>query len=361
MTTDRVDGGAVGRWLDVGEEPWLRELEAEGPPPDSLHLPEGGELVATLRRLGFEDPDVDTLVHAVPDPDRTREVWWLLERFGYRVIKDVGEWSQEREWGRWPKLPASTGVEGRCLWIWVCLAALPHIRCWHRERGIPDDVSWATLADLGRHTARYRRRTGVTGLESMGWFSLHFAGSIYALGRLQFELARIPAESEGPGSWYAADDPLASEPGLRPGDPALDTHIPGASGPMTPDACDASFAWASTFFATYFPEHTFRAVLCNSWLLDDQLAAYLPPSSNIVRFQRRYTLVPGAVDRDNGIFTFVFLKPPEAIDEIQPQTTLERAIVDHVRSGHHWRTPTGWLELSGEGHIANNATSTGVV
>lgn len=332
MTTEHVDGAAVGRWLEVGDEPWLRDLEVLGPVPGGVHLPAGDELVSTLRRLGFADADLETLVHAVPDPDRTPEVWWMLERCAYRVVRDVGRWTLG--WGRgpWPELPAAAGTEGRCFWIWVFLSALPNIRRWHRERGIPDDVSWATLADLGRHVGRYRRRYGITGLEDLGWFSLHFQGALYALGRLQFELDWIP------------DDPRASEAGLRPGEPVLGVHIP-ESGPMTPEACDESFEWARRFFPTYFPEHRARIFTCHSWLLDDQLAEYLPATSNIMRFQRRFTLVPGGAERDDGIFMFVLHRPLAAIDQIQPRTTLERAIVDHVRSGRHWRTRTGWFEV----------------
>ena len=61
---------------------------------------------------------------------------------------------------------------------------------------------------------------------------------------------------------------------------------------MTAEACDASFAWAPRFFARHFPEDDYRVATCGSWLLDEQLAEYLPETSNIVQFQRRFRLVP---------------------------------------------------------------------
>jgi hypothetical protein len=121
-------------------------------------------------------------------------------------------------------------------------------------------------------------------------------------------------------------------------------HIPEAR-PLDPEGCDDSFAQARSFFPRYFPEHGFRVATCTSWLLDDQLAQYLLPSSNIVRFQRRFHLLPGAVDGDQDIFWFVYHRGPAAIDSLDPRSTLERAIVAHVRSGQHWRVRTGWLEL----------------
>ncbi len=339
-----LDAGTVARRLEIADEGWLRDLEAAGPPPDGLELPAGAELLATLQQLGVAPPDVDVLLHAAPTPGRTPEVWWLLERCAHRAIRNVGRWDEAS--GPWPELPAAVGVEGRCFWVYVYLAALPFIRRWHQERAIPDPVSWATLADLGRHIARYRRRRGLTGLgrDSIGWLSLHFSGGIYALGRLQFNLYRIRTGPGGPRFWYGEGDPRASEPGFRPGDAVLGMHIP-ESGALSPEACEDSLSRARTFFPRYFPEHGFRVVICTSWLLDDQLGAYLSPTSNIVRFQSRFEVVPGAFERDDDIFWFVFHQPPDAIDRLHPRSTLERAIVAHVRSGHHWRVRTGWLRL----------------
>lgn len=336
-----LETAAIGRLLGIADEAWLQELADAGPPPEALLLPAGEQLVATLHRLGFSDADADEVGRAVPDPDRTPQLWWLLERCAHLAIRHVGRWQETS--GPWPTPAAGLGTPGRCLWVYAYLATLPHIRRWHRERGIPDDVSWATLADLGRHVARYRRRYGVPGLDSAGWLSLHFSGAIYALGRLQFNLFRLRTGLAGPRFWYEPGDPRAAEPGLRPGDPVLGVHIP-ESGPLDPDACEASLRAARSFFPRYFPEHTFRVAVCTSWLLDDQLAGYLSPESNIVRFQNRFQLVPGAADGDHDIFWFVYHRPADAIDTLQPRSTLERAIVAHVRSGKHWQVRTGWLE-----------------
>lgn len=287
------------------------------------------DLRETLVRLGVVSPDLEAVVAAEPDPRRTPELWSLLEQCAERLRERIGRW--EEPWGTWPEVAAGLGPEARCFWIYAYLAVLPDIRRWHRQRGVPDDISWATLADLGRHTARCRRRRGRTGLDCMDsvrWLRLHFSGALYALGRLQFNMYRLP---NGIG-------------GFAPGDAALGTHIPEA-GPLTPEACEESLAWARTFFARHFPEHTYRVATCSSWLLDDQLAEYLAPTSNIMRFQRRFELRPGGVERDEDIFWFVFHRPPSAIDELQPRTTLERAIVAHVRAGRHWRVGTGSLRL----------------
>ena len=67
---------------------------------------------------------------------------------------------------------------------------------------------------------------------------------------------------------------------------------------------------------------------------------------SIVQFQRRFELVPGARDSDASAFHFVFGRTPDDIDSLVPRTTLEEAIVRHVRGGGHWRMRTGWLRLA---------------
>lgn len=86
---------------------------------------------------------------------------------------------------------------------------------------------------------------------------------------------------------------------------------------------------------------------CTSWMLDEQLAEYLPSDSNILSFQRRFTLVPGARDNDDWILRSVFgAEHSNELDSLPQRTTPERAVVDYLRQGHHWHMRTGWLRLA---------------
>jgi hypothetical protein len=142
----------------------------------------------------------------------------------------------------WPSLPRNLGAPGRFFYAYVFLAAVPDVRRWHRQRNIPDDVSWATLADLGRHLPVNRRVHGEGGLDRPLWLRSHFRGALYQLGRLQFCRSRIPYEP-------AMLEHLAVP--FRYGDPALDLHIP-EQGPLTPPACNRSLRWARDFFPRHF-------------------------------------------------------------------------------------------------------------
>ena len=107
----------------------------------------------------------------------------------------------------------------------------------------------------------------------------------------------------------------------------------------------AAIAQARPFFSRHFPETPTRLAICTSWLLDPQLAEYLAPDSNIVRFGRRFTLVGDGYDGDADVLRFVFHRIAPRIDDLPQRTTLERAIVAHLRAGKHWRNRTGWVEL----------------
>jgi hypothetical protein len=102
---------------------------------------------------------------------------------------------------------------------------------------------------------------------------------------------------------------------------------------------------ARGFFAACFPEHQARLGTCTSWLLDEQLADYLRPTSNIVRFQHRFNVARGAAEDSRSTLRFVFDRVPESVEDLPQRTTLEKAIVEHIRKGGTWRTRTGWVEL----------------
>jgi hypothetical protein len=316
---------------------WLEMLEGLG----GLQLPSGD----ILQEVGIAAEDEADIRAALPTVDTPAEWLWLLER-AYRAVRtDVGDPDGMRPM---PSLPADLGPRARCFWIAVFLHAVPDIRRWHQAQGVPDGISRDTLADLGRHVRLYRERTGHTGLDTHWWISLHFRGGLFAIGRLQYTPFHLQTGPAGPLFWYDEATAARLGHGFKRGDPAVGLHIP-ETGPLTPAACAESFRSARAFFTERFTEYSEAIGVCTSWLLDDQLLEYLEADSNIVAFQRRFELVPGVRESDSSAFHFVFGRPPEAIDTLEPRTTLERVIVQHVRGGGHWRLRTGWLRLAEQG------------
>ena len=314
-------------------------VEALGEPRFDVVLPAADDLPPLLLELAVPHEDIDQLIALLPSRERDPRVWQFLEYCTHVVVSRMGAVTSEVPF---PELSPAVGDLRRYFYVYVFLAALPHVRAFHRERGIPDDISRLTLADLGRVLADHRFWYGTGGIDTelASWLTGHFRGALYQLGRLQFQRATLGNRTGK--AIIAAGQPYG------PGDPVLAVHVPATYGPMTPAACDRSFAMARDFFPRYFPEEEYHLAQCHSWLLDDQLAEYLPAQSNIIRFQRRFRPAYVPKDDDAGILRFVFGKVGTDLGDLPRRTTLQRAISDHLQAGRHWHGGAGWCLLDSD-------------
>jgi hypothetical protein len=309
---DDVD--AVGRVWRVDR---VHRLAGDRP---SAPLPAKADARAILGRLAVRPDDADEILAGWPGPDSplwTAELRWLLDRSIALVGADLGGhgWLTPG-----PELPRDRGPAWRHLYVYAYLALVGLVRGYHRDHGIDDAVSWTTLADLGRNLAVDRRMNREGWPVMRSWLTLHARGGVYELGRLQHQR----------------------------GGTAISLHIPEA-GPMTPEAVEASLDEARAFFPRHFPDEHYTAFSCGSWLLDPQLLKYLPEDSNIVRFQRRFELEPYAepdgIDCDVEVLRFVFRTLTTPLDQLPRRTVLQRAVVDHLEAGGHWRWRSGRFPL----------------
>jgi GNAT domain-containint protein/N-acyltransferase family protein len=198
----------------------------------------------------------------------------------------------------------------------------------HRARGVPADVSAATLRELGQQVWVHRLTFGVLGLHTYGWLPVTWSGSLYWLGRLQFNLELLD------GGWVCS------------------THIP-RSGPLDPAAVDASFAAAAAFFPAHFPDRPVQDLWCSSWLLDPTLVQGLDPASNMARFQARWRLYGEPMPGDEDALFFTFARRGEVdLATLPRDTTLQRVVADRLREGGHWAVRTGRLPLTTIGERA---------
>lgn len=277
--------------------------------PGRLSAP---DLDRRLSLLGFRDDDRAELLVAVTtvlaSAEQLREVTRLTER----LLPIIGVIERAYD-DPFDCDPERTDVLGMGVLAMLALVAtVDEVRDFHRSRGVCDALSWRALSDLGQQTYVHRLTYGSFGLHTQGWLCVAWSGALYWLGRLQFNLHW---ES---GEWM------------------LSTHIP-RSGPLTPESVDASFEEATRFFAKHFGDYPTTGFFCASWLLDPQLAAAVSPESNMARFQRRWSLFGEAMQADADALFFTFARRGDVDLETLPQrTSLQRAIVDRLRSGGHW-------------------------
>ncbi|MEV0269418.1 acyltransferase domain-containing protein [Hamadaea sp. NPDC050747] len=303
-----LDDIAAKLGVPVEDVERVHRLAGDGP---SAPLPAKADAPAILDRLAVRPDDAAEIMAGWPDPDSplwTPELRWLLDRSIALVRADLGGYG-------WlvpgPELPRDRGPAWAHLYVYAYLAMIDVVTAYHREHGIDEAVTWATLADLGRNLAVDRRmnREGWPVMQS--WLTLHARGGLYELGRLQHQRS----------------------------DSTLDLHIPEA-GPLSPDAIDASLDEARAFFPRHFPNEHYTEFACGSWLLDPQLQKFLPEDSNIVRFQQRFELEPyvepEGLDADVEVRRFVFRDLTTPLGELPIRSVLQRAVVEHLTAGGHW-------------------------
>jgi hypothetical protein len=311
---------------------WLERLKpAAG--LDGPVLPGDEEAERLLEQLDVPAADRADILSARPDPQAHMAYWGILDRLYRAVAPTVGRYVSTEGFEGWPALTTSvTDHVGRHLYVWAYLALLPAVQGHHRERGIPDDISRATLS-LAVNLQMHRDLTGHNGLGLAHQWGppIRLRGAFYRLGRLDYNRAEL-SFSNGPGAF------------------ALSVHIPPL-GPLDPAIVSASLKAAREFFPRHYPEEPIEFFTCHSWLLDPQLAEYLPADSNILAFQRRFKLVRTTPERepptgDAAILRFVFGRRDtgeDGLDSLPQDTRLQRAFVAHRRSGRHWDERVGWF------------------
>jgi hypothetical protein len=309
------------------------------------------EAAHLLERLGCGPKTVADVVATLPDPERDPGRWWLLERCHRQLVAAMGDFDSDLsrfdpDLVRFPSLPAALSVAGRCFPIHVFVATVPAVRAWHTARGVPDRVSWATLADLGRHVAIEQRRNDQTGVDAPWWMMWHVRGAIFEIGSFQYTPYHVGGPVN-PSPWYDEEEARRLGPGFLPGDLSFGIHIP-AGALLDRESCIGSMRSARRLFDDIFPTLGRRVATCSSWMLDDQLAAYLPAESNIVRFQQMFSLVPGWGDADESVVRFVFRNRGLPPDAAHASTRLQRAVLAHFGAGGHFRCRTGWRDFPPE-------------
>ncbi|WP_394938266.1 acyltransferase domain-containing protein [Psychromicrobium sp. YIM B11713] len=216
-------------------------------------------------------------------------------------------------------------------WMSALLRFLPEQFNWYQQRGIPSGIALATTADIGRQIAISRVTTGGFGLETWKWLTEHATGTLYQLGRLQFQIQPGPREIPG----------LATEEAI------LGLHIPEIRhSPITPGAVQQAISLAKDFFNEYFSDQPVRFAHCISWLLDPYLLEKLPTSSNIVQFASLFTLYGQLLDTPSDAVYFTFRsRDSDNIQGLPRETLLQRVVLERIEHGDHWRVGQGYLKL----------------
>jgi hypothetical protein len=311
-------------------------------------------------------------VQRVRDHD-VRDIERTLDEVGlHRVViaRAKAQWSQFRDDEEWVSLLASlvdwvertrgdidapipiwddlddAGESGRFFYFYLFSICYDSACAFLDTGGCPFDVIELTMSVMARHVGVHERKRGSVGVEPGWWLLPILRGEMVQIGSLQFHRVNLGVGNLSPEPWYSEEESQARGVGFRRGDPSIGIHIPyGAA--LAPDELDATFARAREVLGSMWPVNQRRLATCQTWLLDDQLTEFLDPASNIMGFQRRFTLLDGWYDNDEETIGFIFQKAGVALDELPRDTSLQRGILDLLERGGHWRARPGWLDFDG--------------
>jgi len=302
---------------------------------------------------------------------------------------------------KWPVFNDHYSQEKSLFYLFVYLAGVPQVFRINRNLNISDEITVATIKDIELWIKK-DNKTGNWYFSNLGWLWFHFQNRLFSLGRLQFcidtynfnfigiknhknnfhliapgnEIIRKKdGQFNGTSAIYDSDvfttkllitknyikGHVVSKNGvinhrantfilgknnwkiiLRKGDKAISVHIP-ATGKLTEESVKNSFFSANQFFKRHFPEFKFNVFFSVSWLFDNNLPAILPPDSNIVKFQKIFYLFPIPGASDSQMWERVFDKKPANLNKAAQNTSLQKAIIRHVKNGGHFHIQGGIL------------------
>lgn len=129
---------------------------------------------------------------------------------------------------------------------------------------------------------------------------------------------------------------------LQTGDPVLSIHIP-KNGKLSEASVEDAFAQAEMFFKNYYPEKSFAAYICSSWLLDTGLKTILKPESNILKFQPRFRIVLGGVNVFSLYWHIFDMQQFRPLTELKPQNPFQQTMLEYVKKGNSLYSGYGFI------------------
>lgn len=188
------------------------------------------------------------------------------------------------------------------------------------SKGIPEQYFRANAREIVVEAIQCRKNYGMLGIDDIRWVDLFLrCERIFRIGCLNFDM-EIAGEHGCEGGNIRKDDSVVL------------VHIP-SDGRLDSAQCVQSFRDAEIFFAKYFPEFTYKCFVCGSWLLDDGLGAFLDEKSNILAFQKLFTLYKKEESRSLIRYVFSRTTTPDNISEFPAKNSLQRQLRDYIVKG----------------------------
>lgn len=236
------------------------------------------------------------------------------------------------------EMAEAAGPSPYTVWLLFLIGAARPAKELYRDRGISEEVFWATFEDMKYKALECKAVHGVWGTFVAFWYPIFFSCDIVKLGRLEYET-----------TVYDEDQPYEKDGiVLKKGDPILSIHIPSSGEPFDEAARLASYRLAYDFFRE---ERKGGPLVCQcgSWLLYPPYREILSPASNIVSFQGDFDIAFSQEEEKFHdawrVFGADYEKPAAELPE---KTSMQRAFKRWLLEGKKTGEGFGVLVFDGE-------------
>ena len=270
-------------------------------------------------RYNYPTEAMAALLFAYDTLEKNAEFLPFVEKFyedGARPARDEVETVLD-------KISADSGVHPYTAKFVYYLCLTKKLPEKYAEAGIPQELMWEMIEDFRYKLTECLDVHGIPGFFANPWFYKFFTLEQFKLGRLEFELSKIPATVEIGGR-------VVGE-----GSETISIHIPSAGGSFNREARFASYKRAYEFFNNVLGKKldVFR---CGSWLLYPANKQILPAHSNIVSFMDDFKIYSSGdySDPQHDLWRIFGADAKKPYDELPRDNSLKRAYADWLSAGN---------------------------
>lgn len=211
-------------------------------------------------------------------------------------------------------------ISEKTVWLVFYILLSKELKYIYDENNIDNEIYINSVMDLKYKMLECKETDGVWGLVPVSWYEGFFNLTLFALGRLQFEIKEF-------GCDYNKNGLIVSKT-----DKVINTHIP-SSGKLHKEDCIKSFKQAREFFKDKVDNAVF---VCHSWLLFPRNQEILNEKSNILMFMDFFDIYHF---EEEDVFNNAWRIFGRAFDkDIVPKTTLQKEFYDYLIKGNK----AGW-------------------
>lgn len=211
-------------------------------------------------------------------------------------------------------------ISEKTVWLVFYILLSKELEGIYAKNNIDNEIYVNSMMDLKYKTLECKETDGVWGIVPVFWYESFFNLTLFALGRLQFEVKEFGYEYNKNGLMLSKTDKV------------INIHIP-SSGKLHKEDCIKSFKQAQEFFKDKVPNAVF---VCHSWLLFPKNREILNEKSNIVMFMDFFDIHHFEEEVVFGNAWRIFGR---AFDkDIVPKTTLQKEFYDYLVKGNK----VGW-------------------